>query len=70
VAEFLTAARAYLRRERARNTVLLTVTEQSRVNPARNAAAEAGGTDPPPRLALPAGNLAFPGRGGILSSLC
>jgi hypothetical protein len=35
VAEFLDAAGAYLRRERARNTVLLTVTEQLRVNQAR-----------------------------------
>ena len=46
VAEFLTAAGAYLRRERARNTVLLTVTEQLRVNPARFGAAEADGTGP------------------------
>ncbi len=46
VAEFLTAAGAYLRQERARNTVLLTVAEQLRVNPARYAAAEAGGTGP------------------------
>ncbi len=122
VAEFLARAGAYLRRERARNTVLLTVAEQLRVNPARCAAPEAGGAGPAhhplfgwwtgqdgeaggaflptppfpllltavpadvaaglaaalrtgscshfPRLALPAGNLAFPGRGGILSSLC
>lgn len=35
VAEFLAAAGEYLRRERARNTVLLTVCEQLRVNPAR-----------------------------------
>lgn len=39
VAEFLGAAGGYLRRERARNTVLLTVTEQLRLNPARDAAA-------------------------------
>lgn len=35
VAEFLEAAGDYLRLERAKNTVLLTVTEQMRVNPAR-----------------------------------
>ena len=46
VAEFLARAGAYLRRERARNTVLLTVAEQLRVNPARYAAPEAGGTGP------------------------
>jgi GNAT superfamily N-acetyltransferase len=34
VAEFLAVAGGYLRQERARNTVLLTVTEQLRVNPA------------------------------------
>jgi GNAT superfamily N-acetyltransferase len=39
VAEFLDVAGAYLRRERARNTVLLTVTDQLRVSPARDAAA-------------------------------
>jgi GNAT superfamily N-acetyltransferase len=37
VAEFLGAAGGYLRLERARNTVLLTVTEQMRVNLAREA---------------------------------
>lgn len=36
-AEFLAAAGEYLRRERARNTVILTVSEQLRVNPARYA---------------------------------
>jgi hypothetical protein len=35
VAEFLAAAGDYLSRERARNTVILTVSEQLRVNPAR-----------------------------------
>jgi GNAT superfamily N-acetyltransferase len=35
VAEFLAAAGDYLRRERARNTVPLTVSEQIRVNPAK-----------------------------------
>ena len=35
VAEFLAAAGAFLRAERARNTVFLTVTETMRVNPAR-----------------------------------
>src|SRR5262249_1007774 len=34
VAEFLAAAGAFLRAERARNTVFLTVTETMRVNPA------------------------------------
>jgi len=34
VAEFLAVAGEYLWRERARNTVLLTVSEQLRVNPA------------------------------------
>jgi GNAT superfamily N-acetyltransferase len=37
VAGFLAAAGDYLRRERARNTVLLTVAEQIRVNPGRHA---------------------------------
>src|SRR3984957_17622844 len=46
VAESLDVAGAYLRRERARNTVLLTVTEQLRVNRERDAAAAAGVTDP------------------------
>jgi RimJ/RimL family protein N-acetyltransferase len=46
VAEFLTAAGEYLRRERARNTVPLTVAEQLRVNPARYAAAGTDGTGP------------------------
>jgi GNAT superfamily N-acetyltransferase len=47
VAEFLDVAGAYLRRERVRNTVLLTVTEQLRVNLASDTAAggtAAGGT--------------------------
>lgn len=35
VAEFIAVAGEYLRRERARNTVILTVSEQLRVNPAR-----------------------------------
>jgi hypothetical protein len=34
VAEFIAVAGEYLRRERARNTVILTVSEQLRVNPA------------------------------------
>jgi GNAT superfamily N-acetyltransferase len=37
MAQFLAAAGDYLRRERARNTVLLTVAEQLRVNPAQYA---------------------------------
>jgi GNAT superfamily N-acetyltransferase len=41
VAEFLVVAGGYLRAERARNTVLLTVTAQLQVNPARDAAAAA-----------------------------
>ncbi len=35
VAEFLAAAGAFLRAERVRNTVFLTVTETMRVNPAQ-----------------------------------
>lgn len=35
VAGFLAAAGGYLRREWARNTVIITVSEQVRVNPAR-----------------------------------
>lgn len=50
VTEFLGAAGGYLRQERARNTVLLTVTEQMRVNPSRDAAAAA--TADPARLPL------------------
>ena len=38
VAEFLAAAGPYLRRERVRNTVILTVTESMRVNAAAAAA--------------------------------
>jgi GNAT superfamily N-acetyltransferase len=54
VVEFLDAAGAYLRQERARNTVLLTVTEQLRVNSARETAAEAGPADAGPADAGPA----------------
>lgn len=43
VAEFLATAGAFLRRERARNTVLLTVAETAREQPARYAPAEASG---------------------------
>ena len=43
VADFLGAAGAYLRQERARNTVLLTVTEQLRVSQARGAGTPGGG---------------------------
>jgi GNAT superfamily N-acetyltransferase len=46
VAEFLGLAGAALRQERARNTVLLTVTEQLRVNQARDAAAAGPAADP------------------------
>jgi len=50
VAEFLGVAGGYLRQERARNTVLLTVTEQLRVNavpkPAPPAATQATAADP------------------------
>jgi RimJ/RimL family protein N-acetyltransferase len=46
VAEFLGVAGAYLRRERVRNTVLLTVTEQLRLNHGRAAAAADGRADP------------------------
>ena len=42
VTEFLAAAGPYLRRERVRNTVLLSVTETMRVN----AAASAGSSSP------------------------
>ena len=44
VAAFLDEVGAFLRRERARNTVLLTVTEQLRVNQSRDA--DAGAADP------------------------
>jgi GNAT superfamily N-acetyltransferase len=48
VAEFLTVAGGYLRRERARNTVILTVSEQMRVNPALySGPAEASGRSGP-----------------------
>jgi RimJ/RimL family protein N-acetyltransferase len=43
VHEFLATAGGHLRRERARNTVMLTVTEQVRLDPARYAASPAGG---------------------------
>jgi GNAT superfamily N-acetyltransferase len=43
VAEFLAAAGDYLRRERARNTVPLTVSEQIRVNPAKYAPSPSAG---------------------------
>jgi ribosomal protein S18 acetylase RimI-like enzyme len=46
VAEFLGAAGGYLRLAPARHTVLLTVTEQLRVNPARDAAAAVATADP------------------------
>jgi hypothetical protein len=42
VAEFLSAAGAYLKAERARNTVILTVTATMRANPARYGAPGAG----------------------------
>jgi GNAT superfamily N-acetyltransferase len=41
-AEFLAAAGEYLERERARNTVILTVSEQLRLNPARYSAPAGG----------------------------
>jgi GNAT superfamily N-acetyltransferase len=47
VAEFLDAAGGYLRRERARNTVLLTVTEELRRNPGRYSRAAADGAGQP-----------------------
>src|ERR1700722_1053503 len=46
VAAFRGEAGAFLRRERARNTVLLTLTEQLRVSHSRGAAADAGAADP------------------------
>jgi GNAT superfamily N-acetyltransferase len=51
VGEFLAAAGECLRRERARNTVILTVSEQLRVHPARysRTAAAGGHQDPPSR---------------------
>jgi hypothetical protein len=42
VTAFLAAAGEHLRRERARNTVLLTVSEQVRLDPVRYAASPAG----------------------------
>jgi GNAT superfamily N-acetyltransferase len=53
VAAFLAAAGNYLRRERARNTVLLTVAEQIRVNPAQYTPSPVGepGADPDPATA-------------------
>jgi GNAT superfamily N-acetyltransferase len=48
VSAFLTAAGGYLRRERARNTVLLTVGEQLRANPARYSGQPADGAAPGP----------------------
>jgi RimJ/RimL family protein N-acetyltransferase len=45
VAEFLEAAGDFLRAERARNTVLLTVAETARVNPGRYGAAGDGGSE-------------------------
>jgi GNAT superfamily N-acetyltransferase len=44
VTEFLAAAGDYLRRERARNTVALTVAEQIRLNPGRHAPSHDGGS--------------------------
>jgi len=46
VAAFRGEAGAFLRRERARNTVLLTLTEQLRVSHSRGAVADAGAADP------------------------
>lgn len=51
-AEFLAAAGEWLCRERARNTVILTVSEQLRVNPARYAR-PAGADRPPDRMSRP-----------------
>lgn len=49
VTEFLALAGEYLARERARNTVILTVSEQLRVNPARySRSADTGGHEAPP----------------------
>jgi GNAT superfamily N-acetyltransferase len=56
VAEFLAAAGPYLRRERVRNTVILTVTESMRVN----AAAAAGKPAAPAARPEPAGRAARP----------
>jgi GNAT superfamily N-acetyltransferase len=56
VAEFLAAAGPYLRRERVRNTVILTVTESMRVN----AAAAAGKSSAPAARPEPAGLAARP----------
>jgi GNAT superfamily N-acetyltransferase len=48
VAEFLAVAGEYLRRERARNTVILTVSEQMRVNPSLyGGSVQAGGRPGP-----------------------
>ena len=63
VTEFLAAAGPYLRRERVRNTVILSVTETMRVN----AAASAGKSprrprEPPAAAAAPAGRRAAAGR--------
>ncbi len=53
VAEFLAAAGACLWRERTRNTVILTVSEQLRVNPGLHSGqAEAGGRPDPARQPL------------------
>ena len=48
VAGFLAAAGEYLRRERARNTVILTVSEQLRVNPAHYSGPPAADGRPDP----------------------
>ncbi len=61
VAEFLAAAGPYLRRERVRNTVILTVTETMRVNAAGSGGAAAGAPADRPLLGWwsdPAGQVA------------
>jgi RimJ/RimL family protein N-acetyltransferase len=49
VGRFLDTAGAYLRRERARNTVILTVTGQLRLNPAGHSSPAAGAAEQPNR---------------------
>ena len=57
VTEFLAAAGPYLRRERVRNTVILSVTETMRVNAAASAGKSppAAGLDRGDRASSPAG---------------
>ena len=55
VAEFLAVAGEYLREERARNTVILTVSEQLRLNPARYAQPAGGDAAAGDAAAGPAG---------------